>query len=167
MRPRVRTMLNSNRAARRTGEVPARCLHVLVRRVLPFVAAFAMAVMLCACNTLDHSADAITIQGEWQVVGTNMTFVITDNQIRMPEDVNYDYTIDVNNQTIAFNVGNVSGSADYTLGTDKDTGLTTLSLTELLDGQETTTKFVKLSDSTTATPSATGGNSAFANPSDS
>jgi len=143
---------------------PARLISVILAGVL------ILGVLgVSGCSDLrlgDHSADATTIQGEWQVVGTMMTFVITDNQIRMPGDVNYDYTIDVNNQTLAFSVGSVAGSADYRLTTDKDTGVVTLSLVEVLDGQETTTNLVKLSDDTKAKPSATGGDSVFANPSD-
>lgn len=133
----------------------------LISLVLMLVLA---AVGLCACSglPLDHSQDVTDIQGEWQVSGTMMTIVITSNQIRMSGDTNYDYTIDVNGQTMTFSVGSVSGTAGYTLTTDKKTGTQTLSLTETDGGSEKTTELVKLSDDTTVTPSVDGGASAFA-----
>ena len=95
-------------------------------------------------------------------MGSLMTVVITDKQIRMPENTIYDYTIDTVDQTISFSVGDVAGQADYKLGTDSNTGIVTLTLTESLDGSQKETKFVKLSDNTSATPSKTGGQSVFA-----
>lgn len=122
-------------------------------------------VLATACSRVgDHSYEVDSIQGEWQVVGTRMTVVVTGNQILLPEDTVYDYTIDTVDGTISFSVGEVAGEARYTLGTDSTSGLLELELVEDVDGSEVSTVFVKLSDDTAAVPTLDGGRDEFADP---
>lgn len=117
------------------------------------VVLFACAAVMAGCASRQNDAD--TIQGEWQVSGSNMTCVITNNQIRMPKETNYDYTLDETNGKITYSVGNVSGTADYVFGKDSS-GNVTLMLTEYPDGNQVITTFVKISDNTNATPTLGG-----------
>ncbi len=112
--------------------------------------AFAM-LGVSACHRLDPSQDATTIQGEWQVDGASMTFVITANQFKLPGGTSYDYTIDLDEKKVNFGVGNITGTASYRMDYNSEKQII-LTLTEMLDGQETVTTFTKLSDNTAATP---------------
>lgn len=131
--------------------------------VLSSIALLACLLGACiGCSKIgDHSDEAIQIQGEWQVVGTRMTVTFTNNQIKLPGGTVYDYEIDTVNRTITFSVGDVSGEATYKITQDSELGTMRLELTEIVDGEEVTTVFAKLSDDTNAQPSKDGGIEAF------
>lgn len=107
---------------------------------------------LAACGTSDHE----DLQGEWQVDGqadgTVVTVVFTQDELKMVGET-FGYTIDESEQTISYTSGDEAyGSASYSFSDDRQT----LTLTEDDgNGGTTTTTFTKLSDDTSAEPSAT------------
>lgn len=118
-----------------------------IKRTLALFAAivgiFAGLCALTACG----SGDAQAIKGEWQVQGTNVTVVFTDDKFKMVGN-EYDYSVDSNAKTITYTSGAMQGVANYTLGE----GGKQLTLVEN-DGAKTTV-FDKVSDDTSAEPSA-------------
>lgn len=87
------------------------------------VAGAALAVVLvvvgiAAWNLWGRFDDAADIQGTW---GTSAgdTIVITSDELQLSSGVVYDYTIDTQNKTIDFSLGNATGHASYRFGGDR------------------------------------------------
>ncbi len=103
-------------------------------------------VSLAGCGSADHS----NLKGEWKVKDTSVTVVFTDDKFRMV-GIDYDYTIDTSAKTITYTTGEMTGTAKYSfaegntrLVLDEDDG----------SGGTTSTTFEKVSDDTSAEPSA-------------
>ena len=108
---------------------------------------FAGMLALAGCGSNDHSL----LQGEWQVEGTEVTVVFTEDELKMVGET-FGYTIDTDEQVINYTSNDEDyGEAAYTFSDDGQT----LTLEESDgSGGTTTTTFVKLSDDTSAEPSA-------------
>ena len=108
---------------------------------------FAGALALGGCGSNDHSL----LQGEWQVEGTAVTVVFTEDELKMVGET-FGYTIDTDEQVINYTSNDEDyGQAAYTFSDDGQT----LTLEESDgSGGTTTTTFVKLSDDTSAEPVA-------------
>ena len=108
---------------------------------------FASMLALGGCGSNDHSQ----LQGEWQVEGTEVTVVFTEDELKMVGET-FGYTIDTDEQVINYTSNDEDyGQAAYAFSDDGQT----LTLEESDgSGGTTTTTFVKLSDDTTAEPVA-------------
>jgi hypothetical protein len=93
-----------------------------IKRILIVVIAVVVALGIVALvHGHIHENDATRIQGEWLIEGTDMTVVIDDSAIKLPSNVDYDYTVDTFKGIISFTYGDRSGTAHYTLKDDGDT----------------------------------------------
>lgn len=94
-----------------------------------------------------------TVQGEWQLLHEDVTCVFDATQLRLPEGVAYDYTMDTSKRTIVFKVGAKTGSCSYAFSRHGDS--LQLKLVEGEGKDRKTIRLVKLSDDKTATPVGT------------
>lgn len=62
--------------------------------------------------------DAAALQGQWVIAGSDATVTITDTEIRLTDDVAYDYVIDTEAKTIAYTFGGLTGHGRYRLALD-------------------------------------------------
>ncbi len=89
-------------------------------------------------------------EGVWQVQGTNVTVVYTDKEFKT-YTATYEYTVDSGKKTITRKIDGIDSVAEYEFSNDKKT----MTLKEDNgDGGTTTTVFEKVSDDTSAEPSA-------------
>jgi len=117
----------------------------LVALIVALTAALALAVFRYDVFDLDHSEDAGKIQGYWVKEGSAITLVISPDQLIFANGVAYDYTLDTLERTMEFHVGTVRGQARYEFGKNSE-GQLVMSLTETLDGEQVTNRFVKVAD---------------------
>ena len=104
--------------------------------------ALAVATSLLAWNQWLRYDDAADIQGTWRVEGSTATFIITDSQIQLTEEVSYPYTLDTFAKTISFSFGNYEGGGSYVFSPERDV----LTITETApdaDGGTAATTLVK------------------------
>ncbi|MDO4851406.1 MAG: hypothetical protein Q4A93_06060 [Actinomycetota bacterium] len=94
-----------------------------------------------------------TIQGEWQLLNEDVTCVFDSTQLKLPDGVVYDYTMDPSKHTIVFKVGEKTGSCSYAFSRHGDA--LQLKLTEGEGKDKKSVKLVKLSDDKAATPVGT------------
>ena len=83
------------------------------------LAVFLVAVGLFAWNRWFRFDDAADIQGDWKVPAKNYTMVIDGTQMKLTEDVSYNYTIDTWAKTITYSFGSSSGHASYRFSQDR------------------------------------------------
>lgn len=76
--------------------------------------------------------DAADIQGEWTTGAPPTSVTIDSEAIHMPDSVDFAYTLNTNEKTIAFNFSTLSGGGSYEFSEDRNT----LTITEL-DGSQT------------------------------
>lgn len=95
--------------------------------VIALIAVVTVGALLVARH-VSHRDDPQRIMGEWRVEGANMTMVIDEDAIRLPDNVQFSYTIDPDHETLELTNGSRTGTATYRLA-DHDT---TMVLTEEL-----------------------------------
>ncbi len=76
-------------------------------------------------QTFDDHAD---MQGIWKVAGTDAQLTITEDEIKLTEDVAYKYVIDPDSKTIQFTFGNLVGKGHYRFSLDR-------SMLSIMDGE--------------------------------
>lgn len=76
-------------------------------------------------NTYDDHAD---MQGIWQVSGTDAQITISEDTIKLTDDVAYKYVIDPDSKTIRFTFGNLEGQGHYRFSLDRK-------MLSIMDGQ--------------------------------
>lgn len=99
-------------------------------------------------NTYFRYDDAQDIKGEWLVSGGTVVVAIDAQNIRMPGNVSYSYTLDDQKKRITFTFSELSGGGDY----DFSHGRKVLTVSEGNDGSAGVTTFVKISDNAKAKP---------------
>ena len=158
----------------------------LRRVVVGLLLAVVVFVAVFSWNRWFRFDDAADMRGEWKLTEASMTIVIDDYNVRLTRDVSYAYTLDTWAKTITFSFGNLKGGGLYAFSDDRKTlviaegrapdvasvlGLTDISrdLAEsnvVKDGAGETSRatlagtsiFMKLSDSTEASPQSLANN---------
>lgn len=124
------------------------------RRRIAMLSAVALALVALAVsgllfwNTYLRYDDAVDIQGEWQVIDGSSTVVIDADSIRMPQLLDYEYSIDTWAKTIDFSFTDLSGGGSYSFSDDRRV----LIIKEGEGENQTTLSLAKISDSTDAEP---------------
>lgn len=93
---------------------------ILALLIVAAVVAICVAFAYFRWNAYD---DATDIRGTWVVEGADGSatpIVISEDSIRLTDDVAYSYTIDPDTKTLRFSFGNMSGSAKYRFSLDRD-----------------------------------------------
>lgn len=111
------------------------------------------AACLCAClfALAGCGSDQSKLEGEWQVTDTEVTVVFTEDELKTVTET-FGYTMDTSEKTINYTSGDIDfGSAEYSFSDD---GQTLTLVEDDGSGGTTTTTFTKLSDDTSAEPSA-------------
>ena len=85
---------------------------------LLFVALLVATGILCWNQWLRYD-DHKDFQGTWQIAGTKTSFVITDTEMKLTDEVAYTYELDTFNKTISFSFGNLSGGGSYAFSPDR------------------------------------------------
>lgn len=119
----------------------------LITCALALACACACFFGLAACG---GNEDQQHLEGVWQVRDSTVTYVFTEDKFKMVGNT-YDYTIDTSAKTITYKNGAMTGTAKYSFSSDNEQ----LTLDED-DGNGGTrqTKFDKVSDDTSAEPTA-------------
>lgn len=96
----------------------------IVRRVMwtllgLFVAAIIASLGAFAANRWYSFDDAADMVGTWRLEGTDMQVEITEDTIRLTDEVAYRYTIDPSDKTITFKFGNMTGQGRYRFSLDR------------------------------------------------
>lgn len=63
--------------------------------------------------------DSQDIQGEWKMTNAERTVVITENKIKIADNVSYGYTLDTHDKTITYSFGDDSMTAAYRFSPDR------------------------------------------------
>ncbi len=112
---RVRTPAEARRRRR------LRPAHVALIAVLVVVLALAGAAAGGFAWLRWFSADdAADIQGTWYLAGTSTPITITEDRIRLTDDVSYGYTLDPETKTFELGFGNLAGGGRYRFSLDRD-----------------------------------------------
>lgn len=124
------------------------------RRRIAMLSAVALALAALAVsgllfwNTYLRYDDTADIQGEWQVIDGSATVVIDADFIRMPQLLDYEYSIDTWAKTIDFSFTDLSGGGSYSFSDDRRV----LIIKEGEGEDQTMLSLVKISDNTDAEP---------------
>ncbi len=112
---RVRTPAEARRRRR------LRPAHVALIAVLVVVLALAGAAAGGFAWLRWFSADDVAdIQGTWYLAGTSTPITITEDRIRLTDDVSYGYTLDPETKTFELGFGNLAGGGRYRFSLDRD-----------------------------------------------
>ena len=65
--------------------------------------------------------DAASIQGKWQIYGSDSSIQINSTDIILADDVSYEYELDETAKTISYEFGSLSGGGHYRFSYDRDT----------------------------------------------
>lgn len=96
----------------------------IVVLILAAVIAVVAAFSFFRWNAYDDHAD---MQGTWKVAGTEAQIIISDDLIKLTDDVAYKYVIDPDSKTIQFTFGNLVGKGHYRFSLDR-------SMLSIMDG---------------------------------
>lgn len=113
--------------ARRPQSRPTRRVRLAIpwKKIMLAVAALLALSMVgggvaFAWNRWYRYDDAQSIQGEWQMANAQRTMVIDGTQLKIADDVSYEYTIDSKEKTISYRFGEYEGKASYRFAMDRD-----------------------------------------------
>lgn len=105
-----------SRKKRRRRKVARRVMWALLGL---FVAAIIASLGAFAANRWYSFDDAADMVGTWRLEGTDMQVEITEDTIRLTDEVAYRYTIDPSDKTITFKFGNMTGQGRYRFSLDR------------------------------------------------
>lgn len=105
-----------SRKKRRRKKIVRRIMWALVILVLAALVALVILFAMFRWYTYDDKADMV---GTWRLEGTEMLVEISDETIRLNEEVAYRYTIDPSDKTITFKFGNMTGQGRYRFSLDR------------------------------------------------
>lgn len=120
-RESARAAAESEQARPRRGERPARSRGlVAVLAIVGVLVALAVAVTIAfsafrwvTCN------DVQDFQGTWYVNGTDTTVAITEDSIRLNDEVSYWYELNTDAKTVAFTFSYLEGAGHYRFSLDR------------------------------------------------
>ncbi len=90
------------------------CIVAAVTAVLVVAALVAFSIFRWAVGN-----DAQDIQGTWYVAGTDVPVEITQDAIKLNDEVSYAYVVDAGAKTVAFSFGDLNGSGHYRFSLDR------------------------------------------------
>ncbi len=108
--------IERSRKKRQRKKVVRRIMWALFGLFMAGVAALLVVFVLNRWYTYDDAADMV---GTWRLEGTDMQVEITEDTIRLTDEVAYKYTIDPADKTIAFKFGNMEGQGRYRFSLDR------------------------------------------------
>ena len=90
----------------------------IIIAVLVLVVAFFVAAGI---NRWMRYDDAASIQGKWQIYGSDSSIQINSTDIILADDVSYEYELDEMAKTISYEFGSLSGGGHYRFSYDRNT----------------------------------------------
>ncbi len=105
--------------AQRKHRFRLRRWHVIVSVVLVVMIAIVTITGSFFWNRWYRFDDAQDIQGQWYVAGTDAAIDITQDQLVFNEDTAYRYSLNAEDKTISFKLGNLDGLAHYCFFEDR------------------------------------------------
>lgn len=113
------------RKRKRRNRIIKWTVGTVVFLIVAAVVAIAVVFSVFRWQTYD---DHVDMQGIWKVSGADAQITITEDEIRLTEDVAYKYVIDPDSKTIRFTFGNLVGEGHYRFSLDR-------SMLSIMDGE--------------------------------
>jgi hypothetical protein len=127
------------------GKIAAIVLIVLALLCAGGVAAWMFWIQPTYFPVYDDAAD---IQGEWLIEDEAITVVISEDEIRMPNDITFKYVLDQDAGTIELTNDKATATDTYSFSDNRKE----VTIVEQVNGEESTLVLEKLSKSTSAEP---------------
>ncbi len=114
-RQRIEKADQAERKKKRRRRIRCAILAIVILLVLVF-AGLLIAFSVFRWHTYDDASD---IQGTWYHEGTTVPVTITEDEIRLTDEVSYRYELDPEAKTITFKFGNMEGGGRYRFSLDR------------------------------------------------